>query len=112
MTERYIQAAKEMHIHTHSECAKCKFPHSCCTMYDCMCTEMIAKNIFGIDLSDQHTEHPQIPFMGPQGCVLSPELRPICTVHTCEIASMGYTKNKEWDDKYFKLRKIMDEELP
>ena len=36
-------------------------------------------------------------------------LRPICTVHTCSIASLGFKKNdQEWTKRYYELRDKMD----
>jgi hypothetical protein len=49
--------------------------------------------------------------MGPTGCVVPPHLRPICTVHTCEINGVGVKKgDPKWTEAYFKLRGEIEEE--
>ena len=70
-----------------------------------------ARERYGIELSE--TDHPELPFMGPEGCTVAPYLRPICTIHACPISyapvsNLGGcpTRTKE----YFDLRKeIFDE---
>jgi len=68
------------------------------------CEEAIryAKEDWNVDL--QPTGHPKLPLMGPTGCTAAPHLRPICTVHTCQIGSLGTSKNRQWDKEYFDLR--------
>lgn len=53
---------------------------------------------------------------GPDGCTAAPHLRPICTMHTCDVNSMGFkvrpAPDPEWTKEYFKLRgQIEDLEL-
>lgn len=44
-------------------------------------------------------------FAGSGGCIVPPHLRPICTIHTCEIAEQGCKPGDAvWTTKYFKLR--------
>lgn len=53
----------------------------------------------------QETGHPRLPFMGSDGCIVAPHLRPICTVHTCDINSLGFKKgDPDWTKRYFALR--------
>ena len=50
------------------------------------------------------TDHPRLPFLGENGCVVPPHLRPICTVHVCEKHLWNDT---EFADKYWELRKAL-----
>lgn len=100
---------------TKPECANtCRVPLSCCSPEYCMMTEMYSKEDWGVDLSDKHTGHPTLPFMGPTGCVIEPHLRPICTLHTCDINSIGCKQgDMAWTERYFALRGKIDElEVP
>jgi hypothetical protein len=56
------------------------------------------------------TNHPKIPFMGPNGCVVEPHLRPACSVHTCNINSIGFEpKDLEMTKRYFEIRGEIEE---
>jgi hypothetical protein len=55
-----------------------------------------------------------IPFMGPTGCVVAPHLRPICTVHTCDINGMGFKRGPgsgPWTKRYFELREQIEDAM-
>lgn len=66
------------------------------------------------------TGHPTLTYMGENGCVVAPHLRPLCTVHVCSMNAMGilYTKTGEGmfdrvvdakaTKKYFELRKDIE----
>jgi hypothetical protein len=76
----------------------------------CGCAEDYARDEWGVDLTPLKTDHPTLPFMSETGCVVSPHLRPLCTLHTCDMNGLGFKKNDfEWTDKYFKLREQIDE---
>jgi len=66
----------------------------------------------GVELTP--TGHSKLLFMSGTGCVVPPHLRPLCTLHTCDINSWGFKPNDtdgEWTKKYFDIRnKIEDEE--
>ena len=68
--------------HTRPACASCRVPYACCSAQQCQETARIARDDLGADLTHLATGHP-LPFMGPEGCVVAPHLRPICTVHVC-----------------------------
>lgn len=56
----------------------------------------------------QRTDHPKLPFMGPDGCVLEPWQRPICAVHVCEGRLY---RDLDFYKAYFELReRIGDKE--
>jgi len=99
---------REMSDLTAPECASvCKLPHSCCSLEYCNMAEQFARDD-GIILL--HTDHPQLPFMGPTGCTVAPHFRPLCTLHTCDINSLGFKKHDpEWTDRYFILRNQIEE---
>lgn len=62
-----------------------------------------AKQFWDVDLPV--TDHDRLPLMGEQGCTAAPHLRPLCSIHTCEISNFGCKPNdKKWTDKYFGLR--------
>lgn len=86
----------------------CRIPFYCCSPHACQVTRSWAKEKYGIELEE--TDHPILPFMGERGCTVAPYLRPLCTVHTCDINSFGYKPgDDQWTDRYFALRdKIAD----
>ena len=80
----------------------------CCESYYCEIAIAHTKKKWGIELVP--TGHPKLPLMGPTGCVAAPHLRPICTVHTCEINDIGVKPgDKGWTDRYFRIRDRIDE---
>jgi hypothetical protein len=72
---------------------------------------MYAQDKWGVTL--ERTDHPKLPLMGPNGCTAEPHLRPICTLHTCDVNSLGFKRgDEEWTRKYFEIRdEIESEEL-
>lgn len=107
--DRLVKLYADMSELTKPECGKtCRRPHSCCQAENCADAERWAKDEWGITLV--RTGHPKLPFMGPEGCVVPPHLRPICTVHTCEVNSLGFKAgDPAWTAKYFKIRNEIDE---
>lgn len=67
-------------------------------------TRLFALETFGIELEDVGDT---IPFLGPNGCVVPPHLRPICSVHICE----QHLKDDGWTERYMELREVAAEEL-
>ena len=60
----------------------------------------------------QSSYDPQLPLMGPRGCIAPPHLRPICTVHVCCINGLGFNpESQEWTKEYFKLRAKLERTL-
>lgn len=99
---------KEMADLTLPECqTACRKPMSCCDEMYCEITIHYAKRAYNITL--QPTGHPTLPLMGPAGCVAEPHLRPLCTLHTCAVQSIGHKLERtaeadQWNEDYFKLR--------
>ena len=80
----------------------------CCSYLYCLEAKSWAKTHYQIDLPE--TDHPDLLFMGPEGCTVPPHLRPVCTIHVCCISSLGFkVGDSEWTEKYFKLRDQIDE---
>ena len=108
---KLIQLSDELYQHTRTECANCRVPHSCCDVFSCEDTREYARQHWGIELED--TGHEELPFMGKNGCVVAPHLRPICTRHTCDINSLGFKRkddvNQTWTNRYFQLRNQINE---
>lgn len=100
-----VEAAEAVYQHTRDECGQCKAPHSCCSPEYCEMAEEYSREDLGIDVSAQRTSHRKLPFMGETGCVLAPHLRPLCTMHTCDVNSLGFKPGDQaWSSKYFELR--------
>jgi len=99
-----IQAYQEMADFTLADCRDyCKTAYSCCSAEYCKFTVDYAFEKYNIKLLP--ASNGPIPFIGPQGCVVPPYLRPVCTVHHCDINSVGFKKNCiEWTEKYYELR--------
>lgn len=105
---KLIDVYQKMSDLTSPECASvCVIPHSCCSPEYCHMTIQIAKEDWNVELSS--TDHPTLPLMGPNGCTAAPHLRPICTVHACQVNSLGCKPNDlKWTKMYFKLRSNID----
>lgn len=109
---KLIELYREMYDHTKQKChpPRCKIynsPIRCCSPEYCDLTIQYAKDIWNIDL--EVTGHEYLPLMGPDGCIVEPHLRPICTVHDCLINSLGFDpEDGKWTKKYFRLRRQID----
>jgi hypothetical protein len=97
-----IDAWAELHKMTNKECGRCAVPYSCCSREYCELAEEYALKL-GVVL--EKTFYPDLPFMGSEGCVVVPELRPL---HTCDIVSLGFHKTDPvWTERYFEFRAIV-----
>lgn len=109
MTDKTLEALyAKMAALTLPECAKtCKVPFSCCSLEYCEFAEQFAISN-GTPIS--RTGNEKLPFMGPNGCTMPPHLRPLCTLHTCEINSVGIKRGDlKWTEDYFELRETIEE---
>jgi hypothetical protein len=106
-----VYAYREMSEHTKRECSDvCVVPRSCCT--PAACDDAIDHAAQRYDIELKPTGHPKLPLMGPNGCIADPHLRPICTVHTCEINGKGFKSGPDgeaWTTRYFELRERIDD---
>lgn len=98
---KVIELFQRMSELTHPECCKCKRPYSCCSPEYCGMAIEYAAEEWGVTLEPTGN---RLPLLGDKGCIALPHLRPLCTLHTCDINSIGTSGNVEWDEKYFKLR--------
>lgn len=105
---------QSMADHTKHHCAegcstgrKKGTPWSCCDPMYCGITIEYALERWGIELKP--TGHERLPLMGKEGCIAEPYLRPLCTVHECNINGLGFTGFADWDKKYFELRDKISE---
>lgn len=102
---------QEVADHTHPECAHtfC-VPLSCCNPMYCEGAQRFALEEWGVDLELLRMNHPILPFMGSQGCVISPHLRPLCSLHTCQVNSLGFKPGDvPWTKRYFQIRDQIEE---
>jgi hypothetical protein len=110
VNDKLVVLFQQMADLTNPECGKCLNPYSCCDGMYCHCAEEYARDEWGIELRPLKTGHPTIPFLGENGCVVAPHLRPLCTLHTCDINGIGVKKgDPEWTAAYFKLREQIEE---
>lgn len=99
-----------MSEHTTPECAACAEPRSCCDPGHCKSAELYARDVWGVDLTPLRADHPELPYMGPSGCVVEPHLRPTCSLHTCDVARHGgKPHDQDWNNTYWDLRKQIDD---
>lgn len=109
---------KELYDLTNPLCKKCRAPQSCCSREYCDLVMIRVEELWQEDFSDvgkQYIFNQNIPFMREDGCILPPHLRPMCTLHHCDINSVGFFNPKLDSDseiktkKYFELREKIDE---
>jgi hypothetical protein len=107
--EQLIELMQQMADLTLPECKHtCALPLSCCSPEYCRMAIQYARDQWGIEL--QPTDHDRLPLMGAKGCVAAPHLRPLCTLHTCQINSLGCKPNDpQWTSRYFDLRDQIEE---
>ena len=96
---------QEMADHTFKKCKEyCRHLGSCCCKEYCESAKEYAESK-GVSLGE-------LPFLKEGKCIVPPNLRPLCTVHQCIIASLGCDpKDDEWTKKYFELREKLEEML-
>lgn len=118
---------KEMTDLTHEDCSKCVRPFSCCDEMYCAIAVQWAKSEYGVELTpvpeedrvhDHYSTKSLPPFnlypflLSKTGCTAKPEHRPMCTMHTCTMASRGYLANDLDGTRtktYHALRKKIDD---
>lgn len=115
MIEKLKNLYQQLSELTNPMCGKCAHSYGCCSKEYCELVEDRAKEL-GVTIPEK-TNNP-IPYMGGNGCVVPPYLRPICTMHTCDINSLGFVRDysstglkpdKEKTTEYFRLRKEIEE---
>lgn len=101
--QKLIDTYQEIADVTKPKCGNCVVANSCCAPEFCDHAEKVAGQ-HGVKL--ERTGHKTLKFMGPNGCTVPPYLRPICSMHVCE---MHYARDAEFAEKYFELRSSVDE---
>lgn len=96
--------SQQMADHTKPQCAACPVAYSCCDAMYCGAAKAFAEKM---GETIDYNEDREIPCLGSDGCTVDPWLRIACTLHTCEINSMGFTSDPAWDKTYFDLREKM-----
>jgi len=74
---------------------------SCCSVMYCEIAKKLAEEN-GVKL--ETTDNPKLPFMGRDGCVVPPWLRPMCSIHICDKSLL----DAKFSKKYFSLREKME----
>ena|SRR6516164_3483613 len=102
--------------HTKDWCGKpCQNtrPDRCCEELFCDMAEEHAKKHWKViaGYSVRYSKGlTHLKYMGDQGCILPPHLRPSCTLHVCQINTLGILLGQPaWTRKYFELREKIDE---
>lgn len=102
MSDKLVVLYQEMADMTRPKCGECRVPLSCCEEMYC---ELARMNIEASGLQIPKTSHATLPYMGPDGCVVPPHLRPLCTLHVCSINGLGFDpRDMVFTKKYFSLR--------
>ena len=105
LDEELVQLYKEMAELTLPKCKQCRAPLSCCSPEYCDMARDFVRAQRHPKLLVLETDHPTLRYMGKDGCVCPPHLRPLCTLHVCSINSLGFDPlDPEFNDKYFALR--------
>jgi hypothetical protein len=109
MSDKLVQLYQQMADLTAPECAgigpgSCRCPHSCCDAMACSITKGYALEQ-GVALPEYPPNPKGAFYLSEKGCTVAPHLRPLCTIHTCQINSLGFKPGDEkWTKKYFSLR--------
>lgn len=110
--DRLIELYRQLYELTITDCKKkCKLGvGSCCSSEYCEMALQYARDFWDTELKPTGFPNPKgLMFLGPEGCVVAPHLRPLCTAHDCQINSLGVKPgDPEWTTAYFKLRNKID----
>jgi hypothetical protein len=105
--QQLIDLYASMAAHTLPECRACFSPYGCCDALYCDIAIAVAKKHWDIELP--RTNHPKLPLMGPTGCTAAPHLRPMCSMHTCSMNSLGSKLgDAAWTKEYHRLREQIE----
>ena len=108
---KLVELYQQMADLTRPLCGLCRRPNSCCSKEHCEQAKLFAKEFWGIDLVEPDKKlRPDVPYLGLEGCIVAPHLRPCCTVHHCQIYSLGFFIDQpQLTLDYFKLRAEIDD---
>ncbi len=106
--DKYIELCSEMYSITRGICEKrCKKRGACCDRF--FCEDAWTRANEAGTILPWHDGQP-LPLLVDGECAAPPQFRPICTVHQCDIASLGYFKDSpmELTDRYYDIRDEID----
>lgn len=75
--------------------------YRCCDAVFC---ETVEKGFKALGVHYEKTGHPELPFMGENGCVVAPEHRPGCTMFFCPAALEDRKSRRFYERKKRKLQ--------
>jgi hypothetical protein len=91
---------------TKSKCDACPSaktePYRCCHKWACDLVKEYASWHWNTELHP--TGNPDIPFMGPNGCIVPAHMRPMCTSHVCSIDDAA---DPDWKESYLKIKQAI-----
>lgn len=107
-TPKQIEQWQQMADLTMAKCRqKCHKIGMCCSPEYCEMAAEYAKE-HGIAL--EPVGSPLLFLNNERQCIVPPHLRPLCTLHQCDINGFGFCPDDpEWTEKYFDLRTILEE---
>lgn len=102
MKETTATLIRQVQKLTELKCQTCptREPYRCCDRTFCDLAEQGAK---ALGYTPQKTDHPDLPYMGPKGCVIPAEYRPGCSTYVC----FHHLEDREFRREYNrKMQKI------
>jgi hypothetical protein len=85
VSKRRLERMAEL---TRQKCEECPSiygamkPARCCDKFFCELTTETIRELGGEPIP--HGTHPELPYMGENGCVVPPHLRPVCSGFVCQ----------------------------
>ncbi len=107
--EKIIRLYRDMADLTLEHCTRtCRNLGSCCAFEHCEFTIEYAREEYGVTLL--RTKDLKVPLRAEDGsCTAAPHLRPLCTLHSCDISAVAVFKREpELTKRYYKLRGKID----
>lgn len=92
MKETTVNQLNKMKTLTAGACRKDGF--GCCSKFFCKVSELEMK---ALGHHVEKTDNKDIPYLGPNGCVIPPEYRPGCSMYACPIHLKDRKFRREWE---------------
>lgn len=103
--ESVQNAFKKLSDLTRQACDGCDHEgkwHRCCGTIFC---EQVKKDLDATGIEIERPGPVGLPYMGPNGCVVPPHLRPVCTGYVCPEHFENWGFRKEYDKCINKINK-------
>ena len=100
MKESTVKQLNKMQTLTAGACRKDGW--GCCSKFFCKVSELEMK---ALGHHVEKTDNKDIPYMGPNGCVIPAEYRPGCSLYVCPIHLKDRKFRREWDRARQKILK-------